>query len=357
MKRRQFLTTCALSALPAGWARADFRNMPPAGHSFSNTVPLGSEAAESKPRIALITCGGAAQALCRGMRPAEAGLYRHLALDSSPRGMRSRPASLSRLIIDAGRKPKTPQAARQATRLLDAEIAKAIHGSDLLIIAAGLGGVAGTGIALGVQDLAADLGIPTLQVATQPFAFEVAARHQRARQALDELHQSRRHVLKIDLNLLLTARNQEMRLEEVLAVAREAFAQALVHTAGRWQQDSLAASDFADFQQLLGPAHESRIGGIGWGEARGAQRAQQAAWLALQHPLLRKTMREPGPLTGLSVTLRSAGETLRLAEVRTVMQMLGDHCGKDVPMLFDTASCASLGDSLQVSLWATRTMV
>ena len=106
---------------------------------------------------------------------------------------------------------------------------------------------------------------------------------------------------------------------------------------------------------LLGPAHESRVGSIGWGQARGARRAEQAAWLALNHPLLRQTLREPEQLSGLSITLKSANNTVRLAEVHTVRRMIVARCGEGVDMLFDTA--VGVEEGLQISLWAMRRWV
>jgi cell division protein FtsZ len=355
MKRRQFPSSLALAALPAPPSWAGVAGLSPAASKPDQMITPHIAGTETTPRITLVSCGGAAQALCRGMRPAEVGLHRHLALDSSPRTLRtSHPASLTCLVSDGDGKPKTPAAARQATHQLANDIGSVMRGSDLLIIAAGLGGIAGTGVALGVQDIAAELGIPTLQIATQPFAFEDAARQQTAEQALAELQATGRHLLKIDLKTLSTAKGPETRLEDALAMAREAFAQALAHTAGRWQQDSRIAIDFADFQQLLGPTNESRTGSIGWGQASGPNRAEQAAWLALNHPLLRQTLRNPDQLAGLSVTLQSANNSLRPTEVRAVLQMIEARCGKKTDVLLDTA--LGVGEGLQVRLWAIRMM-
>lgn len=163
-----------------------------------------------------------------------------------------------------------------------------------MIISAGLGGAA-----LALSEMAATSGIPSLLIATQPFGFEDALRQARARQVLDALTQARRHLLKIDLNALLTAKNQENTLADGPSVAREAFPQ------------------------------------------------------ALHHPLLRQTLRESEHLSGISVTIRSAQGNLRLA----VMQALRAHCGEDVPMLFDTNAHPRFGERLQVSLWSMRRVV
>ena len=319
-------------------------------NELSNAAAPTSELDEGA-RITMISCGGAAQALCRGMRPAALGLTLHLALDSSLRALRAcHPESQTCLVSTPDGKPKTPAAARQATQQLASTIGSVMHGSHLLIIAAGLGGAAGTGMALGVQDIAADLGIPTLLVLTSPFAFEDSARHQIAEQALAELRRAGRHLLKIDLKILSTAKGPETQLTDALIIARKAFEQALAHTAGRWQQQSCVGVDFDEFVRMLGPDNESRISCVGWGEARGSNRVQQATWLALNHPLLRQTLRNTEQLTGISVTLQCDYKTMRLANITTVMDTIKARVSENTDFFYDTA--VGVGDAMQISLMA-----
>jgi cell division protein FtsZ len=359
MKRRNFLAACSLGSVSLPWA---IGNTVASGQPLSDaalSLTAQRDSAEFQaPRISLISCGGAGRALCRDISPSVMGIHQHWVLDSSPRALRASGPDSRTLLLGAGvQKPKSVEAAWQATHQHGGEIAGFIRDSDLVIIAAGLGGATGSGAALALSEMAATSGIPSLLIATQPFGFEDALRQARARQVLDALTQARRHLLKIDLNALSTARNQESTLADGLAVAREAFTQALSHSASRWQQDRLIATDFADFLQLLGSGNEARIGSVGWGEAQGPNRAEQASWLALHHPLLRQTLRESEHLSGISVTIRSAQGNLRLAEVQAVMQALRAHCGEDVLMLFETDAHPRIGERLQVSLWAMRNQV
>ena len=69
------------------------------------------------------------------------------------------------------------------------EISKAIEGTDMLFITAGMGGGTGTGAAPVVAAAAEKLGILTVAVVTMPFRFEGARRRQNAEKGVRDLQQ------------------------------------------------------------------------------------------------------------------------------------------------------------------------
>ena len=71
--------------------------------------------------------------------------------------------------LGAGANPETGKAAAQEDR---DRIAELIEGSDMLFIAAGMGGGTGTGAAPIVAQVAKELGILTVAVVTRPFDME-----------------------------------------------------------------------------------------------------------------------------------------------------------------------------------------
>ena len=60
------------------------------------------------------------------------------------------------------------------------QISKALEGTDMVFITAGMGGGTGTGAAPIVADLAKEMGILTVGVVTKPFSFEGRRRMQQA---------------------------------------------------------------------------------------------------------------------------------------------------------------------------------
>ena len=71
--------------------------------------------------------------------------------------------------LGAGSDPNVGEMAAEESR---EEIADALKGTDLLFIAAGMGGGTGTGAAAIIARTAKELGILTVAVVTKPFSFE-----------------------------------------------------------------------------------------------------------------------------------------------------------------------------------------
>ena len=84
--------------------------------------------------------------------------------------------------MGAGSKPDIGKKSAEESRAL---IAKALEGTDMVFITAGMGGGTGTGAAPIIADLAHESGILTVGVVTKPFRFEGA---NRMKQALSLIH-------------------------------------------------------------------------------------------------------------------------------------------------------------------------
>ena len=86
--------------------------------------------------------------------------------------------------MGAGSKPEIGKKSAEESR---AAISKALEGTDMVFITAGMGGGTGTGAAPIVADLAHEAGILTVGVVTKPFKFEGANRMRQAEQGIAEL--------------------------------------------------------------------------------------------------------------------------------------------------------------------------
>ena len=79
--------------------------------------------------------------------------------------------------LGAGSDPNVGEAAAEESK---EEISKLLTGTDLLFIAAGMGGGTGTGAASVIARIARELGILTVAVVTKPFSFEGKVRNENA---------------------------------------------------------------------------------------------------------------------------------------------------------------------------------
>ena len=64
---------------------------------------------------------------------------------------------------------------------------KALEGTDMVFITAGMGGGTGTGAAPVVAEIARELGVLTVGVVTKPFSFEGRRRMMQAEKGIEEL--------------------------------------------------------------------------------------------------------------------------------------------------------------------------
>ena len=80
-----------------------------------------------------------------------------------------------------------PEKGRQAALEAKEELASAIEGTDMLFIAAGMGGGTGTGAASVIAQIARDAGVLTVAVVTKPYEFEGAKRMLHADQGIEAL--------------------------------------------------------------------------------------------------------------------------------------------------------------------------
>ena len=87
--------------------------------------------------------------------------------------------------MGAGSKPEIGKKSAEESR---AAISKALEGTDMVFITAGMGGGTGTGAAPIVADLAHEAGILTVGVVTKPFKFEGANRMRQAEQGIADLN-------------------------------------------------------------------------------------------------------------------------------------------------------------------------
>ena len=86
--------------------------------------------------------------------------------------------------LGAGSDPNVGEAAAEESK---EEIAETLKGTDLLFIAAGMGGGTGTGAASVIARIARELGILTVAVVTKPFSFEGKVRNENAKKGIANL--------------------------------------------------------------------------------------------------------------------------------------------------------------------------
>ncbi|MGZ6371824.1 MAG: cell division protein FtsZ [Candidatus Limnocylindria bacterium] len=233
-------------------------------------------------------------------------------------------------------------AARQAAD----EIGRALAGSELVLIMAGLGGGTGSGAAPVVAEIARQQGALTMAVVTQPFGFEGARRHDVAQRAGAAL------VGKVDA--VATVPNDRVR--EIMpadVTAEDAFRAIddVMHRNVSEILDLIAIPgrinlDFADVKAVL---QGGGAAAVGFGRATGENRAIEAARKAIAATLLQRRMQG-----AKSVLVNVSGSrSLKLAELDAVAETVLAATGKDANLQFGMSVQPGLRDEVQVTLIAT----
>jgi cell division protein FtsZ len=245
--------------------------------------------------------------------------------------------------LGAGGDPLIGEAAAHEAAV---EIGRAVAGSDLVVVTAGLGGGTGSGGAPIIASIAREHGVLTVAVATKPFSFEGPRRHAVADQAAAELR------TKVDA--LLTVPNDRVRdivsadasIEEAFRTVDEVLrrsVQEILDIIGRTGRINL---DFADVRSVI-KGGGSAVMGVG--RASGPNRAVEAARQAMAGSM------QEGRMNGAtSILLNVTGATgLTLAELTAAAEEVRAHAHPEANLVFGTRVDRHLGKDIQVTLIAT----
>ncbi len=227
-----------------------------------------------------------------------------------------------------------------------ADIQKVLEGTDLLFIAAGMGGGTGTGAAPVVAKLAKDMKILTVAVVTLPFTFEGKNRMDNAIAGIDELKKNVDSLIIIPNDKIMDAVDDVTPFEDSLKVADEILHQGIRGITDLITEHSLINLDFADVKTTLkgkGFAH------MGIGVAKGEFRIGEAVRYAVCSPLLNTTI-----VGAKSVILNIVGgKGLTIAEVSEAAGLVKSVIDYSANMIFGASIDERMGDEVEIVVIAT----
>ncbi|HKG57489.1 MAG TPA: cell division protein FtsZ [Candidatus Limnocylindrales bacterium] len=238
-----------------------------------------------------------------------------------------------------------PSIGQQAAREDAARIERALEGSDIVFVTAGLGGGTGSGAASVVAGIARDAGALTIGVVTKPFDFEGPRRRSIAEDAAADLR------TKVDA--LITVPNDRVRgivpdgatMPEAFGVVDDVLresVQAIIDLIGT---PGLVNLDFADVRALLRDAGPTVMG---VGRAAGENRVVEATRRAMASGLLEDRVEG-----ATRVLLNVAGSsTLSLRDVSTAADTLRAVADPQVNITFGASFDPKLGDEVVVTVIA-----
>ncbi|MFM8402983.1 MAG: cell division protein FtsZ [Candidatus Limnocylindrus sp.] len=223
---------------------------------------------------------------------------------------------------------------------------KALDGSDLVFVTAGMGGGTGSGAAPVVAKVAKDLGALTIGIVTKPFEFEGKRRAAVAHAAAEELRKYVDTLIVIPNERLLSVVSRQTSMEDSFRIADDVLRQAVQGVSDVITVPGIINLDFADVRSIMKEAGSALMG---IGRASGENRARAAAELAILSPLLELDIQGA---TGVLVNV-AASSTVTLHEVNEAINHITERADPEANIIFGTSLDETLADEVQITVIAT----
>ena len=247
--------------------------------------------------------------------------------------------------MGAGSRPEIGKKSAEESR---AAISKALEGTDMVFITAGMGGGTGTGAAPIVADLAHEAGILTVGVVTKPFKFEGATRMRQAEQGITDLSGKVDSLIIIPNDRLKYVTDQKITFANAFGIADDVLKQAVTSISELvgFCKNVIINLDFADVSAVMKNAGRAHMG---VGTASGREKAEQAATAAVSSPLLETSI---NGATGVLVNVTGSNE-MTLDDVETAAGIVQEAANPDANIIFGATISDEFQDEMRVTVIAT----
>ena len=306
---------------------------------------------ELKPRIAVIGVGGAGGNAVANMIAAEVQGVDFIVANTDAQALNASPAERRIQLglkitqgLGAGSRPEIGRAAAEETMEM---VEKALEGSHMCFIAAGMGGGTGTGAAPVIAKAARDRGILTVGVVTKPFSFEGNRRMRSADAGIEELQKHVDTLIVIPNQNLFLIANPNTTFKEAFQMADQVLQQGVRGITDLMVMPGLINLDFADVRSVMSEMGKAMMG---TGEATGDNRAIEAAEKAIANPLLDGVSLNGAKGVIVSIT---GGEDMRLLEVDEAANHIRQLVDQDANIIWGSAFNNELEGRIRVSVVAT----
>ncbi len=239
-----------------------------------------------------------------------------------------------------------PEIGRKAAEESAEELKKVLESSNMVFITAGMGGGTGTGAAPVIAQIAKEMGILTVGIVTRPFAFEGKKRTDQATAGIMQLKEEVDALVTIPNERLKYVSEQKITLQNAFEVADSVLLQAVQSISELITVPGLINLDFADVSTIMrnaGYAH------MGMGRASGKDKAEEAAKMAIQSPLLETSI---AGARGVILNITGSPD-IGLEEVEQAAAMVQTAAHPEAHIIFGAAIDENLEDEVKITVIAT----
>jgi len=242
-----------------------------------------------------------------------------------------------------------PEIGRQAAIESIDEITELMgDNTDMVFIAAGMGGGTGTGAAPIIAQKIKELGILTVAIVTTPFNSEIGDRMEHAAKGVEELSKAVDALIvieneKLNVNFAeLPLSEAFQKVDEVLATAAKSIVE-IIKVHGAWNVD------FNDVRTVM---ENSNVALMGAGIAEGNERAIKAVEEAISYPLLNNN--DIVGARNILINIVSGEKEILVKEHQQICEHIQKISGREAKQfIIGTARDMTLGEKVKVTIIAT----
>lgn len=245
--------------------------------------------------------------------------------------------------LGAGADPKSGQAAAEESR---EEIKQVLEGADLVFVTIGAGGGTGSGAGHIVAEIAKELDILVVGVATKPFSFEGQKRSQNAEWAIANLGRKVDTMITIPNDRLLQTIDRRTPLLETFKIADDVLRQGVQGISELITEHGLINLDFADVKAIISNAGSALMG---IGRASGDDRATNAAQQAIESPLIEVSI---DGARGVLFNV-TGGYDMSMSEIQEAAELITSAVAPDANIIFGATLKPEMEDELIITVIAT----
>jgi len=227
------------------------------------------------------------------------------------------------------------------------DISRALDGSDMIFITAGLGGGTGTGAAPEIAHIAKTQNALVVAVVTKPFNFEGNPRMKLAEQGLLRLKDEVDSLIVIPNQKILQLINKDTTKKVAFDIADRVLYNATRGISQIITKPGEINVDFADVKTVMENMGDAMIG---TGIASGEGRAEKATISALENPLLDEI-----DISGSKSVLVNicSNNDITMSEIEQINQMILDRTNDKTNYIFGILDDDTMKDEIMITVIAT----
>ncbi len=226
------------------------------------------------------------------------------------------------------------------------EVLEALAGSDMVFVAAGMGGGTGTGAAPVVAEIAREVDALTIGVVTKPFGFEGSKRRKLAEEGIARLKDKVDTLIIIPNDRLFAVCDEKVTMENAFKLADDVLRQGVQSIAELVTVPGEVNLDFADIRSVMSNAGPAWMAiGHGVGENKAVDAAREAVTSSLLDVSIDGARGILFNITG--------GADISLSEVQEAADVIRSAADPDAGIFFGMVTDLKMEDEVKITIIAT----